>query len=253
MNITYNGINLNDETNTWLEDIQHEQPAKPEINVQKVARTNESVILRKGYGIRTISVVFIAEDSSLANLDSRIDSIKEGLEAKDKNLDVEYSGGTRRYVASGYIDSIDRNPRWARITAHFECYKAFGEDTSSTSESFNGKTTSPYTDDILIGGTAPAKPDITIEINSITFTGSKYLQIKNTDTGDYIRITKDDWASSDVILINTAESIVTVNGNVTQYLGIMPVWSPGTNNWEYSDEFSARNVDIAFSYKKRWL
>lgn len=253
MNITYNGLNINDQTNYWTEDLQHELPPKSEVNLQKLARTNESVILRKGYGIRTIKIIIIVEDSSLEAMDARMDTLKQAIESKDKNLDIDYSSGTRRYICSGFIENVDRNPRWARVTIRLECYKAFGEDTSNTTESFTGKTTSPYTDDIAIGGTAAAKPDITITINSLTFTGSKYIQIKNTDTGDYIRVTKDDWAASDVIAIYSGESIVTVNGNVTQYLGIMPIWNPGTNNWEYTDEFSARNVDIDFAYKKKWL
>lgn len=254
MDISFNGLNINDLTNYWVEEISHEAPAKPEINLQKIARSNESLLLKKTYGIRTIKAAVVIEDSSIANMDSRMDDFKETMEASAKNLDIDYAGGTRRYVATGYVESVDRQNRWARVVVRFECYGAFGTDTASTDESFSGKTTSPYTDDIEIEGNAPAKPDITITINTVTASGSdQYIQLKNTDTGEYVKITRDDWAADDVIQIYTNRATVLVNGVVNEYLGIMPVWDPGTNNWEYSDEFSARNVDIDFSYNKRWL
>ncbi|MFZ3032264.1 MAG: hypothetical protein WA082_04465 [Candidatus Moraniibacteriota bacterium] len=253
MNITYNGLNLNDTINYWVEDLPHEDVAKPEINLQKIARTNRSILLKKGYGIKTIKVTVIVEDSTVAAMDSRMDDFKETIESSEKNLDVEYAGGTRRYVATGYIENIDRRTRWARVQLRLECYRAFGEDTAETTESFAAKTTSPYTDDIEIAGNAPATPDITITINSFTGAADRFMQIKNTVTGEYIKVTKNDWVASDIIQIYTAQAIVTVNGNITQYLGIMPVWNPGDNDWEYTDDFTARNVDIDFAYKKKWL
>ena len=255
MNIVYNNLNINNCINYWVEDAPHETPAKAEINLQKIARSNESVILKKGYGIRTIKMTVIIEDSSIALLDARVDEFKQYMEAVDKNLDMDYSTGTRRYVCSGYVESVERKPRWARATVRFECYKAFGEDTETTSEDFSGKTTQPITDDIDIGGNAPAKPDITITINTVTpGAGDKFVQIKNLDTGDYVKVIRDDFTAGDIIIIYTVNAMVLVNGNVTPYLGIMPVWSQGINNWEYSDDFStARNVDIQFDYKKKWL
>jgi hypothetical protein len=253
MDITFNGVNLNDGVNYWVEELPHEATAKPEVNLQKIARTNESILLKKGYGIKVIKMNVIVQDSSIAALDARVDTIKGVIEASEKNLDIDYSGGTRRYVCSGYIESVERKPRWARMQIKLECYQAFGEDTAATTEDFDGKTTTPYTDDIEIFGTAPAKPDITININSLTGAGLKFIQLKNTDTGDYIKVSMTDWQADDVITIYTGRNIVTVNGVVTQYLGIMPVWSPGVNNWEYSDDLTARNVDISFAYKKKWL
>jgi hypothetical protein len=148
---------------------------------------------------------------------------------------------------------VERKPRWARVSVRFECYKAFGEDTSATTENFTGKTTNPYTDDIEILGSAPAQPDITITINTLTGSGSKFIQIKNSETGDYIKIVHTDWLANDVIVISHANASVMVNGVMTQYLGIMPIWNPGDNDWEYTDDLTARNVSISFSYKKRYL
>jgi hypothetical protein len=253
MDILFNNLNLNDTVNYFVESSNHEETAKAETNLQKIARTNESVLLRKNFGVRTIKMTVIVKDSDRESLDSRMDTFRKTIEAKDKNLDIDYSTSTRRFVATGYIEKVDRRLNWARVDCKFECYRAFGEDTTSTTESFNGKTTTPYTDDIEIGGSAPAQPDITITVVSVTATGDKFIQIKNTDNGDYVKVSADDWAADDVIIISTRNASVSRNGNITEYLGIMPEWIPGVNNWEYSDDFDARNVNIQFSYKKRYL
>jgi len=253
MNIFYNGVNINDGITYIVEESNHEISAKPDINLQKIARTNDSVLLRKNYTTKTINMTLIISDVDKDSLDARIDDFKELIEAPNKNLDIDYAGVQRRFVCTGYIEKIDRHYRWARLTMRFECYRAFSEDTSNTVERFNDKTTSPYTDDIEIGGSAPAQPTITINVNSLTGTGDRFIQIKNTDNGDYVKITANDWAADDVIVISSRNGLVTRNGNVVEYLGIMPDWNPGANNWEYSDDFSARQVDISFSYKKRYL
>lgn len=256
MNITFNGLNINDNVNYTVEEINHEEPAKADINLQKIARTNESVLLRKGFGTRTIKATIIVQDRSLALLDARVDDLKETIEASGRNFDIEYASGTRRFVCTGFIEGrIERRPRWAVVKAKFECYKAFGEATSSTTELFAGKTTNPYSDDIEIDGNAPAQPDITITINACSYTaGDKFIKLLNNENGDYIKLVADDFTAGDVIVISTEQATVTRNGTVEQYLGIMPEWLPGDNDWEYSDDFdTSRNVDISFSYKKRYL
>jgi hypothetical protein len=254
LNITFNGLNINDNINYTVEEINHEETAKADINLQKIARTNESVILRKGFGTRTIKATIIVQDSTLALLDARLDDLKETIEVSGRNFDIEYASGTRRFVCTGFIEGIERKPRWAVVKARFECYKAFGEATASTTELFAGKTTTPYTDDIEIEGNAPAQPDITITINSITpGAGDKFMKLLNIENGDYVKLVVDDFQADDVIVISTGQATVTRNGIVEQYLGIMPEWLPGDNDWEYSDDFTARNIDISFSYKKRYL
>lgn len=253
MDIIFNSLNINDKVNYFVEESNHDDIAIQEVNVQKIARTNESVILKKNYGSKKIKMSVIVKDSSKDNLDSRLDTFRQTIEAMDKNLDIDYASGTRRYVSTGFVKRMERKLYWAKVEIEFECYKAFGENTSSTVENFNNKTTSPYTDDIEIIGSANAQPDIQITIDTITATGEKYMQLKNTDNGDYIKISADDWAANDVIIISTREASVTKNGTVVEYLGIMPAWIPGDNNWEYTDNFDARQVDIQFSYKKRYL
>jgi len=254
MQITFNSLNINDATNYFVEKMNNEDVATQEVNTQKIARTNESVILRKNFGNKIIKLTLIVKDSTQALLDARLDTLRKTIEALDKNLDIDYASGTRRYVCTGFIKGIDRNLTWARVNIEFVCYKAFGEDTANTTEEFNDKTTNPYTDDIEIGGSAPAQPDITININAVTLdAGDKFLQIKNTDNGDYIKITADDFQADDVIVISSRTSLVTRNGNVIEYLGIMPEWIVGVNNWEYSDNFTTRTVDIQFSYKKLYI
>lgn len=254
MDITYNSLNINDKTNYYVVESNHDIVAQQELNVQKIARSNDSIVLRKNYGTKVIKMDVIIKDSSRDNLDSRLDTFRETIETIDKNLDIDYASGTRRYVCSGRVVGIaERKQNWIKVEVEFSCFRAFGVATSATTESFLNKTTSPYADDIEIAGTAPAQPDIEITVDSLTATGEKYIQLKNTDNGDYVKVSADDWAADDVVAISIREKRVTRNGTITEYLGIVPEWLPGTNNWEYSDNFDARQVDIEFIYLPRYL
>jgi hypothetical protein len=253
MDIEFNSLNINDRTNYFVIDSDHDKVAEQELNVQRIARTNDSIVLRKNYQAKVINIHIIVKDTSRDNLDSRLDTLRETIEVKDKNLDIDYASGIRRYICTGHFQIEERKLNWARVKLVFTCYKAFGENTTTTSESFTGKTTSPLEDDIEIDGTAPAQPDITITINSVTSSGDKYLQFKNLENEDYVKITTDDWAADDVIVISTREKRCTKNGTVIEYLGIMPEWLPGDNDWEYTDNFDARNIDIDIVYLKRYL
>lgn len=254
MEIIFNGLSLNDATNYFIEENNYDDVAKQEVNTQKIARTNESVILRKNFGDKIIKMTLIIKSDTQSDLDARIDVAKSTIEAIDKNLDIDYHGTTRRFVCTGFIKGIDRHYSWAKLNLEFVCYRAFGEDTANTVEDFNNKTTNPYTDDIKIEGTAPAQPEITININAVTLdAGDKFIQLKNLDNGDYVKIIADDFQADDVIVISTRSALVTRNGNIVEYLGIMPEWIVDTNNWEYSDDFTTRTVDISISYKKRYL
>ena len=180
-------------------------------------------------------------------------SMANAIELRAPFLDVDFASGTRRYICTGFISSVDRKPRQAVINLRFECYKATGEDTTATTTTKSGKTTTPYTDTLAVGGSAPAQPIITITLNSFTGTSLRWMKFKNVDTGEAVLITASDWAGSDSIIINCETMIVTKNGVAIAYNGFVPTFPVGTVNWEYSDSFTARNVNIVFAAKHRWL
>ena len=253
MQIIYNGLNLNDGINYLVESETSGISPVAEKNIQKIARSNSSILLRKSYGIKNIEVDILVWDITKDALDSRLDTLKYTVEQTQKNLDIDYASGVRRFVSTGYITDIQRNPRNARVKISFEVYGAFGQDVSATSQNYNGKTTTPYDDTITIGGSAPATPDITIVLNTFTGSSTRTIKIKNVNTGDYVQLDRSDWSAGDVIAISCATMAVFKNSVKIPYLGIMPIWNVGLNNFEYSDTFSARNVNIGFSYNAKWL
>ncbi len=253
MQVLFDSLNINDNVNYFLTLLNHEGSPASELDVQKIARSNESTLLRKGFRTKIIQASVTVIDTTLEALDSRLDTFKKTIEGQDKNLDVDFASGTRRYICTGFISSVDRKPRQAVINLRFECYKATGEDTTATTTTKSGKTTTPYTDTLAVGGSAPAQPIITITLNSFTGTSLRWMKFKNVDTGEAVLITASDWAGSDSIIINCETMIVTKNGVAIAYNGFVPTFPVGTVNWEYSDSFTARNVNIVFAAKHRWL
>ena len=253
MQVLFDSLNINDGVNYFLSLLNHETSPTPEIDLQKIARSNESTLLRKGFRTKTIQASVVVIDTTVAALDSRLDTFKKTIEGADKNLDIDFASGTRRYVCTGYVQSVDRKPRMATITLKFDCYKSTGEDTTATVTTKSSKTTSPYADTLAVGGSAPAQPIITITLNSFVGASTRWIKLKNVDTGDAVLVSAADWLASDVVIINCETMIVTKNGTPVAYIGFVPTFPPGTVNWEYSDSFTSRNVNISFSAKNRWL
>jgi len=77
MDIIFNSLNLNDAVNYFVENSNHEDVATQEVDVQKIARTNESVFLRKNYGTRVMKMKVIVKEIAIT---SYLNNLKPNLE-----------------------------------------------------------------------------------------------------------------------------------------------------------------------------
>ena len=169
--ITFNGNNLQTYSPTThvgiiTNDIQHMDVPDADIALLALANANSSVIPYINYPSRKISIKGVIVGSSQADLDSRIDTFKTYFNGKDKNLDINYNGVTRRYIATKNAVGINKNAKllWAEFTVQFICTNPFGTDTASTTAlNAAGRTNQSYVDAYTFVGTAPCQlPLITI-------------------------------------------------------------------------------------------
>lgn len=236
--------------------IEHTNLPAKDAGLYALANANQSVIPYVGYPSKAITVTGVIVGSTSANLDSRIDSFKAYFLGKDKNLDIEYNGTTRRYCATVNSISIVRQQKalFAKFQIEFICSLPFGKNTTATTAlSAAARTLSGYTDPYTFLGSAPFQlPVITITYSAVT-DGAAYVSFGNSGNGQGITITDQTWAAADVLEIDVANRTVKKNGVEIDFLGAFPEFAPGAQNFSYSDGFTARTFAITVSYYQMWL
>ena len=254
-NITFNSNDLQT-ASIITSDVIHESSPSQEVAFLGIANANKSVLPFLNFPSRSIRAVGSLRASSIANLDALIDTFKGYFNGKDKNLDIDYDGGTRRYIATASKIDVNR-PRglaFATFDITFTCTEPFGRDTATTSAlSVNARTSSSYTDSLTINGTAPYMlPVITIVYNTVTG-GDNYVSVSHTQTGQGINIVDQTFVDDDVLVIDCLNKKVTVNDVEVNFIGAFPELPSGSQDIAYSDGFTTRNFDIDIDYYPLYL
>lgn len=260
--VSFNGNNLqtyNRSTKVGINTNAIEHTDLPEKFVQlfAIANADESAIPDINYTGKAITIRGTIHGSSQADLDNRIDTFKGYFNGKNKNLDIGYSSGTRRYIATVTAAPIPRQqkPLYAEFTVQFICKLPFGIDLSPTTlwAAKTAFTSATFTETPTISGNAPFQlPVFTITINSLTGEGD-YIQIGNNNNNQDVLLFGLGLAASDVIVIDCAERLITLNGNEVDYYGTFIELEPGASSITYVDGFDSRSIDIEGEYTKRWL
>lgn len=236
--------------------IEHTNLPDKDIALFALANTNQSVIPYVGYPVKKITIKGAIVGSTSADVDSRIDSFKQYFLGKDKNLDIEYNGTTRRYCATVNTISVQRQQKalWAEFQIEFICTLPFGKNTAATTAlNQSGRTNSGYTDPYTFLGTAPFQlPVFTITYSAVTG-GASFVQIGNSGNGQSIMITDQTWAAADVLEIDVANRTVKKNGVEIDFLGAFPEFAPGAQNFSYSDGFTTRTFTELVTYYPMYL
>lgn len=236
--------------------IEHTDIPEKLAELYAIADANGSSIPAINYPARRVNQAGAIKGSSQDDLDARIDTFKGYFNGKDKNLDVDYAGTTRRYIATANSISVTRQQKslWATFTIEYICTQPFGVETSSTSiTSTLNHTSSTLTVTPTIAGSAPYQyPIITLTLDALTGAGD-YIQISNDNNGQDMLLYGLGLAAADVIVIDCFARTVTVNGIEVDYTGVFLELEPGANSITYSDGFTTRTVDIVITYYKRYL
>jgi hypothetical protein len=168
-NISFNGNSLQT-SNILVSDIDHFDIPTKDATMYPLAHALGSAIPYVNYPSRAVAVSGMIYGSSVSDLDSRIDAFKYALSGTNKNLDIDYAGSTRRYIATLTRTGLSRpgGLLHAKFTLQFECPSPFGSDTGSTTAlNSSGRTSASYLDSYTFLGTAPFQiPIATITLGS---------------------------------------------------------------------------------------
>lgn len=192
---------------------------------------------------------------SQSDLDDRIDAFKAIFARRNKDLDIAYGSGYRRYsVMKINTIGIDRlnTALWGEFTVELLC-KPFGIDiTSTVLLNQVASTVASRTVAATIGGSAPYQmPRIEITINALSGAGD-FVQISNDNNGQEMIIAGQALTAGDVLVIDALTHDVTLNGDDIDYYGTFLELEPGLQTFTILDGFTTRSVDILVEYHKRW-
>jgi hypothetical protein len=95
--VTYDSSSISS-GNYRVKTIKHDSTPGNLINSLKATRQDGQIIISDNYDVKIIEITGIIYGTSGGNLETNIDSFKELVARDDKNLDIGYAGGTRRYV-----------------------------------------------------------------------------------------------------------------------------------------------------------
>lgn len=250
MNIAFDNISLNNDPYQFTE-LDHEKSAPRETFMYDLARERGGVIVGDNYKPKEVVITgrIVGDDKNA--LESNIDSFKELMARFNKNLDLDYASGTRRYVATPIEVDIDRkyfHLSFVPFRVTFLVPSGVGEDITQTASIQNGITVTPYNGSINIGGSAYPMPKVEITIASITAGADISFQCN----GDKITLT-NSLVANDVVVFDVQNKKVTLNGAEKDYTGVFPKFNVGTNNYIITVNSSARNFNIEVDYFKKWL
>src|SRR5436305_12554678 len=91
---SFNGVN-----GIYVSDIQHAGKTAKRAQTYALSHANASAIPFVEYPAKPITVTGVIVGTTSADCDTLIDTFNGYLTAQGANLDIDYGGGTRRYVA----------------------------------------------------------------------------------------------------------------------------------------------------------
>ncbi len=236
--------------------VKHESSTERDLNILNLARDNGGVLVNDRRGVKIITLKGVLTGSSESALETAIDNFKELFSRVEKNLDIEWAGSTRRYVATCKSHNFDRdyfNLLFVPWTAEFIIPSGIGKDISITAEKHNiTVNANPYSWTSTFSGSAKPKPIITLEFG-IGHTYPRGIQLKNVTTGEKIIFNKiTPLSNGDTIVIDFENKKITLEGVEQPFYGVFPDLIVGNNSLELSignilDQYSP-NVTISASY-----
>ena len=232
MSVTYDSVEL--VAATYIPRyIQHETAPERKINSIKLARQDGEMIIDDNFGVKFIDVMGVLTGTSQANLEANIDSFKELISRKDKNLDISFANGTRRYVCRSISHEFNRDHfhlLHIPYKIRFLVAKGYGTDTSETTAlNISNIVASPENRTITFAGSYNPKPRHKITLT--TRGNADVIRIEHITTGNYIDVDLDGFLNGDCLEIDEENQTVKKNGTTNlNYRGKFPSVIIGDNS-----------------------
>lgn len=231
----------------------HEFNTLPErdIKINKLARRDKSIITSSEYSQKTIPVYMEVCSGGRADTEDTLTFLKSLVQPQNGLLEVSQGGVDVEYTATMNEFNIVWEGTTALVTILFLASDSIGKQSDSeTLADILAITTTNASLSMVIAGSATAYPIITVAINAVTGATNKQITVANGKTGQGITIERT-WAANDILIIDSLNMTVTINGGVIDFTGKFPEFPAGSAQITYLDNFTTRDVDLTSVYNPR--
>lgn len=251
--VSYDGFNFAD-NGIVLTNIGHLVIAPRRNQLETLANRNGSVLVQSQLGTKPIVLEGYYIGATAVSAQIMYDTLAQVLNRQERLLIVPHSGSTRKYTATPENIVIQEPDGLNRLTFSLEFVVPTGSSYSDASTSLVNSvvTTASSTIPLTVLGSVVTRPMITITFTTVTGGIGKTVTIRNAR--DFIGLTfTRNFVSGDVIIIDSDKFQIYVNGVLTEPVGRLPTWQPGSGSLFYSDTFTTRSVSILATYMSKHI
>ena len=215
---------------------RHESAPLRDLSVLELAREDGAILVSERYGMKIITIKGKLTAATQSALETAIDSFKLLFSGVGKNLDIEWEGSTRRYVATCRKHIFNRDffhLLFVPWSAEFIVPSGIGEPTSEThlvnNQSFAAVS---YSSSMTFLGSAKPKPRFRLKCG-VAATDPKGFSFENTDKSERMIVSRTaGFGANKYFEIDCRKKTVKYDGSEIPFYGVFPTFDVGANNYE---------------------
>lgn len=249
--VMFNGIYISS-GNYTVRKVMHDTATPRDLYMYDLARDGGSILVNNEWKPKKIVVEGIIKGEDIDNLEANCDEFKRIMGVTNKNLDIEYSSGTRRYLASANVIQIERDYyhlNYAPYTIEFVVPDGHGRTLSPVT--YMTQSIVLHTlEDVSFGVSGTIAPKYTIELNFEVATD--VVGVSVTINGDRVTVNETITAGQ-IVLIDAENKKITIDGVEKPYTGLFPRLVLGTNDYLIATQSTSHLYDVEVTYTPKFL
>lgn len=217
-----------------------------------LVRRPGSVLTSIKIGERSIPLEGYINAPSRTAYEQSYDELKFRTSGIEKPLIIIQGGETRKYTATkeNLIEEHIEAGK-TKLNLSFRCVDPYGKASVLTAAT-QVVTAAPDSLSHVFLGTAEVMPIVVYTLGTISTGTNKTIGFGNSRTGQQVQVTRN-WTAGDVVSFDCDKKRAYVNGAVSDYSGVFPVFYPGNASAYYTDDLTSRSVTTELSYAKQYL
>lgn len=252
--ILFDNFNLLSISNVHLSSTDPNRFPTRKVHNSPLANTDGSVTTSAFFEGRVVNISLYITELNRELLDDAISTLRRRTNGVNKTLKMPISSAYRNFYNVTLQNMAISNIKgsYAEINLEFLASDPFSYDVITTEvQNVLNLTSGDKSYPIYLEGTAPQLPVITYTLDS--FTGSNGINVTFTNPATSTSITVSrSWTAADVLVVDCFNHTVEVNGDPVEFTGNFLEFTAGDQHFNYTDGFTERQVDINFTYRKRY-